>query len=112
MAACLLRPRLAMVEALGWLSSVVLLATILNQVHAQWTCSRDQNSSVWLFAGQAVASSGFTAYSWLLRNWVFTVTNGMLLVSAVVGYRIASRQKRSPRSCAMGHNLSVETETR
>lgn len=84
----------AMVDTIGWISSAILLATILNQVHRQWTSAADRTSSMWLFSGQAAASLGFTTYSWLLRNWVFTVTNTMLLLSALVGFWIASRQKR------------------
>jgi uncharacterized protein with PQ loop repeat len=104
----------SMVDAIGWFSSIVLLATILNQVHVQWTSATDQKASIWLFAGQSIASLGFTTYSWLLRNWVFTITNAMLLASAVVGYWIAARQrrqnsKRESDSAASAPTLGTET---
>jgi hypothetical protein len=39
------------------------------------------------------ASLGFTVYSVLLKNWVFVVTNAVLLVTAVVGQCIYLRNK-------------------
>jgi signal transduction histidine kinase len=101
-----------MVDALGWFSSIVLLATILNQVHIQWSRPRDQKASAWLFAGQSLASLGFTAYSWQLRNWVFTITNAMLLVSAVAGYCIALRRPSPDSSRNVETNLGIQTGTR
>jgi MtN3 and saliva related transmembrane protein len=83
-----------MIDALGWLSSLVLLATIVNQIHKQWRERRAQGVSRWLFIGQTAASVGFTVYSALLHNWVFTVTNAALLVSAIVGWIITSHFKR------------------
>src|SRR3546814_13719447 len=41
--------------------------------------------SRWLFVGQIAASCGFIAYSWLLDNLVFIVTNSLILLTAVVG---------------------------
>jgi len=81
-------------ELIGWAAAVILLATIARQVYTQW---RDRNStgvSRWLFIGQIAASVGFVAYSALLRNWVFVVTNAFMLVTAVTGQWIYARNRR------------------
>jgi MtN3 and saliva related transmembrane protein len=83
-----------MTEALGWASSFVLLATIVQQVAKQWQERSTRGVSKWLFIGQTAASLGFTLYSVLLRNWVFAVTNGLLLVSAIVGVVLTFHFKR------------------
>jgi ABC-type methionine transport system permease subunit len=44
--------------------------------------------------GQIAASVGFTAYSWLVRNWVFVATNALMLVNALLGYAIVLRHRR------------------
>jgi MtN3 and saliva related transmembrane protein len=36
-------------------------------------------------ACQITASVAFIAYSWLLANWVFVMTNALMLVTAVLG---------------------------
>jgi MtN3 and saliva related transmembrane protein len=74
-----------MVELIGWLSSAILLATLARQVRKQWREQRVEGVSRWLFIGQTTASLGFTTYSVLVRNWVFTVTNGLILLNAIVG---------------------------
>jgi uncharacterized protein with PQ loop repeat len=74
-----------MAEPIGWLSSVVLLATIAAQIVKQWQDRSARGVSRWLFVGQAAASLGFLVYSALLGNWVFTLTNAMLLLSALIG---------------------------
>lgn len=83
-----------MTEAIGWGSSIVLLATILQQLSKQWQEGSARGVSKWLFVGQALASLGFTIYSALLRNWVFTVTNGLMLISALLGMAITFHFKR------------------
>jgi uncharacterized protein with PQ loop repeat len=75
-----------MVDAIGWASSAVLLATIAKQIHKQWEARSSEGVSKWLFVGQSAASLGFTVYSWLVHNWVFVVTNGLLLVAGLVGF--------------------------
>lgn len=83
-----------MVDAIGWASSFVLLLTIAKQVHKQWHEHTSEGVSKWLFVGQTAASVGFTIYSWLVENWVFVVTNFLLLVAALVGLAISRRQRR------------------
>lgn len=83
-----------MTEALGWFSSVVLLATIVQQIWTQWRERSTRGVSSWLFVGQTAASAGFTAYSWLVHNWVFVVTNSLLLLSAVIGTVLTLRFRK------------------
>lgn len=72
-------------EAIGWFATAVLLATIGRQVYSQWRSGSTQGVSSWLFIGQMTASTAFLAYSLLLGNWVFVVTNAALLVTAALG---------------------------
>ena len=83
-----------MTEFIGWAAAAVLLVTIARQVYPQW---RDRNSlgvSRWLFIGQIAASCGFIIYSWLLRNWVFVVTNSAMLLTAIAGQIIQIRNRK------------------
>jgi hypothetical protein len=52
--------------------------------------------SWWLFVGQIAASGGFLAYSVLIGNSVFIVTNSLILVTSIVGQTIyIAKQKRA-----------------
>lgn len=92
-------------EALGWLSSLVLVLTIARQVWRQWRSGHSEGVSIWLFVGQMTASAGFTAYSLLVDNWVFVVTNALMLVSAVCGLWIVVVHRRR-------HARDAENEAR
>ena len=81
-------------EVIGWVSAAILLATISRQVYKQWHDKTAAGVSKWLFVGQVAASSGFTVYSWLLENWVFMVTNALILTSAIVGEAVYRLNKR------------------
>lgn len=83
-----------MIEAVGWASSIILVITIANQVAKQWRDKTSAGVSVWLFVGQLAASVGFTIYSVLLRNWVFAVTNGIMILNGLLGYAITIRHRR------------------
>lgn len=83
-----------MTEAVGWLSSLILIATIGRQVFKAWKSRSVEGVSSWLFVGQTAASTGFTIYSALVRNWVFVVTNAVMLISAIVGWVIFRRNCR------------------
>ena len=74
-----------MVEIIGWASSVILLITLVKKVYKQWKDATSEGISKWLFIGQFVASVGFTIYSVLLGNWVFIVTNGLLILNNIIG---------------------------
>jgi MtN3 and saliva related transmembrane protein len=87
-----------MPDAIGWLSSLILLATIGKQIYKQWHDESSRGVSRWLFVGQTAASLGFTIYSVLVNNWVFVVTNALLLLAGVTGLAITVRhQRRSAR---------------
>ncbi|MFP2933057.1 hypothetical protein ACLESO_49495 [Pyxidicoccus sp. 3LG] len=84
-------------EAIGWFSSFVLVLTIGQQVYKQWKSGSSEGVSKWLFVGQITASTGFTIYSFLVGNWVFVVTNSLLLLSAVVGVVIVFKHRHAER---------------
>jgi uncharacterized protein with PQ loop repeat len=74
-----------MTELIGWMAATLLLATMGRQVYTQWRDGTSQGVSKWLFIGQLAASSGFVIYSWQLGNWVFVVTNALMLLTAGLG---------------------------
>ncbi len=83
-----------MIEAIGWVSSFILVLTIGKQVFKQWQAGSSEGVSKWLFIGQMAASVGFTVYSWLVQNWVFVVTNALMLVNALLGFGIVLHHRR------------------
>lgn len=83
-----------MQEAIGWVSSFILVLTIGKQVYKQWKEGSSENVSKWLFIGQLAASLGFTIYSWLVQNWVFVVTNAIMLVNGLAGLMIVLHHRR------------------
>lgn len=85
------------VEAVGWASSAVLVLTIAKQVYKQWQEGTSEGVSKWLFVGQISASLGFTIYSWLVRNWVFVVTNSLMLLNGLLGLAIVFYHRRRKR---------------
>lgn len=68
-----------MTDLLGRASSAVLLATLVRQVLTQWREGTSEGVSRWLFVGQTTASLGLAVHSLPVRNWVFAVTNALLL---------------------------------
>lgn len=84
-------------QLIGWTSSLVLVATIGRQVWKQWREGATEGISKWLFIGQTVASIGFTTYSLLVHSWVFVVTNGLMLLSGVLGFAILMTNRRRHR---------------
>lgn len=74
-----------MTDIIGWASSIILLLTLIKQVHKQWKDGETEGVSHWLFIGQLLASIGFTIYSYQVGNWVFTITNGILTINNLVG---------------------------
>ena len=89
-----------MVEAVGWVSSFILVLTIAKQVYKQWQEGSSEGVSKWLFVGQMAASLGFTVYSWLVDNWVFVVTNAVMLVNGLLGLLIVLHHRRRERAGA------------
>ncbi|MCP3135724.1 PQ-loop repeat-containing protein [Pyxidicoccus xibeiensis] len=84
-------------EAIGWFSSFILVLTIGKQVYKQWKSGSSEGVSKWLFVGQITASVGFTIYSLMVRNWVFVVTNALLLLSALLGIVIVFKHRHAER---------------
>ena len=91
-----------MTEAVGWVSSVILVLTIAKQVYKQWREGSSEGVSKWLFVGQISASLGFTVYSWLVDNWVFVVTNSLMLVNGLLGLLIVFHHRRRERGATGG----------
>jgi uncharacterized protein with PQ loop repeat len=83
-----------MIEVVGWASSIILIITIATQVAKQWRDETSAGVSTWLFVGQLGASVGFTIYSLMVKNWVFAVTNGVMILNGLLGYAITVRHKR------------------
>ncbi len=89
-----------MAEVVGWVSSFILVLTIGKQVYKQWQEGSSEGVSKWLFVGQMAASLGFTVYSWLVSNWVFVVTNAIMLVNGLLGLLIVIHHRRRERAKA------------
>ena len=89
-----------MTEVVGWASSLILVLTIAKQVYKQWQEGSSEGVSKWLFVGQMCASLGFTIYSWLVSNWVFVVTNAVMLVNGLLGLLIVIHHRRRERAGA------------
>ena len=86
-------------ELVGWVSSFILVLTIGKQIYKQWQEGSSENVSKWLFIGQMAASLGFLVYSWLVSNWVFVVTNLVMLVNGMIGLGIVLHHRhRSQKS--------------
>jgi uncharacterized protein with PQ loop repeat len=83
-----------MTEVIGWISSAILVLTIGKQVYKQWQDETSEGVSKWLFIGQLAASLGFTIYSWLVHNWVFVVTNSLMLLNGLLGLGIVLYHRR------------------
>ena len=82
---------------IGWTAAAILLLTLVRQVYTQWRDRTSKGVSRWLFVGQCAASAGFLLYSWLLKNWVFVVTNALILLTAVIGEIIFLRNRRTAK---------------
>ncbi|WP_437777842.1 hypothetical protein [Sorangium sp. So ce1097] len=83
-----------MEEAIGWISSFILVLTVGKQVYKQWKSKTSEGVSRWLFIGQLAASVGFVVYSWLVENWVFVATNLLMVANALAGAVIVYIQRR------------------
>jgi MtN3 and saliva related transmembrane protein len=84
-------------ELVGWVSSFILVLTIGKQIYKQWQEGSSKNVSKWLFIGQMAASLGFTVYSWLVGNWVFVVTNLLMLINGLIGLGIVLHHRKQER---------------
>jgi len=80
-------------DLVGWAASAVLVITLSRQIYTQSQDESARGVSRWLFLGQMLASVGFIIYSALLDNWVFIVTNSLILLTAVVGQVVMWRKR-------------------
>ena len=83
-----------MADLIGWLSSFALLVTLSLQIRKQWREKTSHGVSPWLFSGQVIAEVGFVIYSVMLENWVFAVTNAVLLVENFIGLWVTLHFKK------------------
>ncbi len=74
-----------MTEAIGWVSSLILVVTISRQIYKQWSEGKSEGVSMWLFVGQIAASVGFVIYSVLVSNWIFIFTNSLMVLNGILG---------------------------
>ncbi len=81
-------------EAVGWVATGILIATVGRQAFTQWKSRSTAGLSKWLFVGQLAASTGFVVYSFLLDNIVFVVSNLFLLAIAAIGQVLYLRNRR------------------
>ena len=85
-------------DIIGWTASAILVLTLSRQIYTQAHDDTARGVSRWLFIGQILASLGFVVYSWLVQNWVFIVTNSIILLTAIVGQIVIGRKARSKSS--------------
>lgn len=81
-------------EWIGWMSSGILVATLARQLVKQWKEKTSEGVSIWLFLGQVSAEIGFLIYSVLVENWIFAVTNALLLLENFIGFLITLRFRK------------------
>jgi uncharacterized protein with PQ loop repeat len=84
-------------DAIGWMASGVLVLTLSRQIHTQVRDPEARGVSRWLFAGQIASSCGFIAYSCLVGNLVFIITNAAILLTAIVGQAVVWRRGKKRR---------------
>jgi MtN3 and saliva related transmembrane protein len=84
---------------LGWTATLVLLVTLLAQIHREVRSGKVDEISPLVFVGQCAASIGFLAYSALVGNLVFIVSNAMILVVALLGVWVRQHLKVKTARC-------------
>ena len=99
-------------ELVGWVSSFILVLTIGKQIYKQWQEDSSENVSKWLFIGQMTASAGFSVYSWLVGNWVFVVTNLVMLLSGLFGLGIVLHHRRREKQKSKGSQTRRKLKTK
>lgn len=80
-------------NVLGWSATLVLLVTLLAQIRREVRSGKVDEISPLLFVGQCAASVLFLAYSALVGNLVFIVSNAMILAVALIGVWVRHRIK-------------------
>jgi MtN3 and saliva related transmembrane protein len=88
-------------RAFGIASALLLIATLLWQLHIQWRKGTAEGVSRFLFVGQLGASSGFAIYSWGIGDEVFLATNVATGLAAVAGAVLTLALRRRARPAAI-----------
>jgi uncharacterized protein with PQ loop repeat len=86
-----------MKDVIGWFSACALMATLVAQILTQWRDRTSKGVSPWLFVGQLAASVGFIAYSVLVNNVIFIVTNALIACVAMFGQYTYYRNRRTTK---------------
>lgn len=87
-------------DIIGWVSSLILIITIGKQVYKQWKSGKSEGVSKFLFIGQIAASTGFAYYSFLVKDWVFIVTNSIMVLNGIAGLAINIYLRRREEAAA------------
>lgn len=99
-----------MTEAIGWISSAILVLTIGKQIYKQYESGSSEGVSKWLFIGQMMANCGFLTYSLLVKNWVFVVTNAFMICNALLGLSIVMHHRRRNNNKQSGDQESQQQQ--
>ncbi len=99
-----------MTEAIGWISSAILVLTVGKQIHKQYKSGSSEGVSKWLFIGQMAANCGFLTYSLLVKNWVFVVTNMFMICNALLGLSIVLHHRRKNKQAGEAQAGGDEAE--
>lgn len=97
-----------MASLLGWISSFILLLTLLAQLHRQWKERSALGVSKLLFVGQLAAQVGFSVYSFLLDNDVFLFTNLVLVFVSLSGVYLTYKFKNEANSNSSENSRTVK----
>jgi uncharacterized protein with PQ loop repeat len=73
------------IQAIGWISSLILVPSLGYQTYQQWKEGSSEGVSVMLYLGSFLSNVGFAMYSWFQRDWVFIVSNAVLSVNSAIG---------------------------
>ena len=82
----------------GVLATAILIATLVAQTIKQWRERQTKGVSRWFFLGQVSASICFIIYSAMTGSVLFTVTNALILASALGGYIVLRLNRRRARA--------------
>src|SRR4051812_37429685 len=78
----------------GWLSSLILVVTLGQQVLGQWRSGTSDGVSPALFFGQVTSSIGLAWYSWTARDWLYVSLNLVMGLTSVVGWAVLVHHRR------------------
>lgn len=89
-------------DLIGWGSSLLLIITFGSQTYSQWKSGKEQKGKYGVelvfFSAAIGGSVGNLIYSYLVRNWVFTVLNAVLVVNNSLGLAITVHKRKGKES--------------